>query len=1100
MTFISKIGSVPQRLLLAACLFTTGITFTRAQTGQPSVEDLAKLRAKENAEAGEAIVKLSPFEVVADEHGYYSANTTSGTRIGSKLEDLGASITVVTKEQMNDFAMLDINDIFNYEANTEGTGNYTDFSFNRNGQATSNAQLEPTNANRIRGISAANVTLGNFATSGWTPIDPLNIDAVEISRGPNSSIFGIGNAGGSVNTVPAEANLQLDKTQLTTRGDSNDGFRETVDINRVVVPGVFALRGSVAYQHDGYHLKPSGTDTVRYNAMVKYVPFKNTRFTASFSTYDMHGNRPNVTTPRDGITDWLARGSPTWDPTTLSAKINGAVVATSIPTYFTYDPMRSYSNIYIDRTGLSYWQTGQATDSTNPNIAASPTRRLVNVVGAPQYTSQPLFSRSSGLTSKAIYDWSSLNLASMNHIQDKSKIATALLDHTFIDNQQQLLALQLGYFHEEGKRYARNIVGGASGISSVDILQVDVNETNIDGSPNPYFGRPFLGQMVPNISTSEINNDTYRAQLLYKMDFRLEKNWLRWLGMHQITGYAEYKKFVARSLAYRDVIVDQHTWLGQNVAHAGLGGAIGGLAAGPNIAGGYFRYYLGDKQGANIDYNPGDLTYGSYTMNYGNSASGFVKEAAAIGPAVVAANGSNDTLTVLKSQGAILQSHFLDDRIVTTLGMREDQRYGRLGTPVRLLPDGVNIDPVTYTQWQGGDWAVGKGPTRSAGIVLKPLHWLSFYANKSDSFQPNVLAQDLYLNRLPDPTGKGEDYGFVLNLMNGKLNVRVNKYTTSVLKTRNGESGTLAQRVQRVDFLYNAQGARDVFQLQTQATGWVTAAAAAQGTTLTADQVETQVANIMKLPVQYMRPFASGVSETDDSLAKGLEIEANYNPTNFWTVTFNVAQQQAIGAHIAADLRTWLDQRIAVWQTIIDPTINRPWYTEPYNNGQSAQQFVAGNITAPLNLYTALEGKSKPQIRKYRANFSTNFRLAAITSHPILKRFSIGGAVRWEDKGAIGYYGLQQLPNLVTDLDPERPVYDKAHYYIDTVISYRTPMFSDRVMATFQFNVRNANENGRLQPLAANPDGTPTAYRIVEPRVFILSASFDMGGSRRTFR
>ena len=44
----------------------------------------------------------------------------AGTRIGSKIEDLGASITVVTKEQMTDFAMLDINDIFSYEASTEG--------------------------------------------------------------------------------------------------------------------------------------------------------------------------------------------------------------------------------------------------------------------------------------------------------------------------------------------------------------------------------------------------------------------------------------------------------------------------------------------------------------------------------------------------------------------------------------------------------------------------------------------------------------------------------------------------------------------------------------------------------------------------------------------------------------------------------------------------------------------------------------------------------------------------------------------------------------------------------------------------------------------
>ena len=46
---------------------------------------------------------------------------------------------------------------------------------------------------------------GNFETSGRVPIDPLNIDAVEINRGPNSSIFGIGSVAGTVNSVPSTA-------------------------------------------------------------------------------------------------------------------------------------------------------------------------------------------------------------------------------------------------------------------------------------------------------------------------------------------------------------------------------------------------------------------------------------------------------------------------------------------------------------------------------------------------------------------------------------------------------------------------------------------------------------------------------------------------------------------------------------------------------------------------------------------------------------------------------------------------------------------------------------------------------------------------------
>ena len=253
-------------------------------------------------------VMLSPFEVVADERGYYAANTMSGTRMNSKLEDLGASISVVTKQQMTDFAMLDFNDIANYEAGTEGTGNYTDFSFNRNGQQISNVSLNPVQANRLRGVGAANTTIGNFETSGRVPIDPLNTESVEISRGPNAAIFGIGTASGTINTVPAAANLTRNKIQATTRGDSYDGYRLSLDINQVLVPRVLAIRGSFVRQHDGYALKPSGTRTDRYNMMVRYRPFRNTMLTGSFNDYRLDGNRPNSNIPANLITGWLKQG------------------------------------------------------------------------------------------------------------------------------------------------------------------------------------------------------------------------------------------------------------------------------------------------------------------------------------------------------------------------------------------------------------------------------------------------------------------------------------------------------------------------------------------------------------------------------------------------------------------------------------------------------------------------------------------------------------------------------------------------------------------------------------------------------------------------
>jgi len=43
-----------------------------------------------------------------------------------------------------------------------------------------------------------------------------------------------------------------------------------------------------------------------------------------------------------------------------------------------------------------------------------------------------------------------------------------------------------------------------------------------------------------------------------------------------------------------------------------------------------------------------------------------------------------------------------------------------------------------------------------------------------------------------------------------------------------------------------------------------------------------------------------------------------------------------------------------------------------------------------------------------------------------------------------------------------------------------------------QLNVRNIFERGRLQAVAVNPDGQPYAYRIIDPRQFILTTTFDL--------
>ena len=82
--------------------------------------------------------------------------------------------------------------------------------------------------------------------------------------------------------------------------------------------------------------------------------------------------------------------------------------------------------------------------------------------------------------------------------------------------------------------------------------------------------------------------------------------------------------------------------------------------------------------------------------------------------------------------------------------------------------------------------------------------------------------------------------------------------------------------------------------------------------------------------------------------------------------------------------------------------------------------------------------------------------------------------------------------NRILELDPNRPIYSPAETYVDLFVNYNTKLFNDKVRARFQFNVRNVFEDGGgLQPTSAFFDGKTSTYRIVDPRQFILSASFD---------
>ena len=660
---------------------------------------------------GDDTVQLSPFEVREANNGYYAASTMSGTRLNTKIEDLGSAISVVTKQQMADFAMLDINDIFNYEASTEGTGNYSEIfdgstatamtrdndpEQSRKAPTASAASVPPTS--RIEQLRPNRRRQHQLHQSGTMPIDPIDIEAVEISRGPNSNIFGLGQGSGTVNLLAASASLNRTSTTAEVRVDSIGGYRTSLDLNRPLIRGKLSARASAVYQHDAFNEKPSGATSRRFNFMLRAQPFRSTSVRASFQQYDFYGARASGITPRDATTYWKSLGSPSWDPIANAVTVNGVTTVTGATNPAGLGAA-SFTNpvIFVDQAGIGLWQIQRApaANATNgPNNTAG-TNRLLETIAPPIRTGRPLYSTVPGINNKALFDWSSINLAGANSIKDHNEMTTVELEQFIVNTERHTLAVQGGWNHERASRFNKNMVGQSSATGNSFYLYVDPNSKLLDGRTNPYFGRPYLGVGEPVFSSQPYKRDTFRGQAAYKLDFTTEKNWAKWLGRHTLVGYQEQRLTKTYSYRYRAVnLNDNPIYAPAGQPKGNQSGTVAPLATRP-----YFHFYVGDNNGQNVDYAPTGFTPGNYNFSWFNPATNqWVSDPARLGEAAIqeGSAGGSALQTLLKTRGLVLQSSILQDRIIFTGGKRHDENNTKFQKPSASSPTAT---PTTSPRW-----------------------------------------------------------------------------------------------------------------------------------------------------------------------------------------------------------------------------------------------------------------------------------------------------------------------------------------------------------------------------------------------------------------
>ncbi|MGH7996291.1 MAG: TonB-dependent receptor plug domain-containing protein, partial [Opitutaceae bacterium] len=266
----------------------------------------------------QSVVTLNPFEVSASKDvGYQATETLAGTRIATKLGDVAASISVIDKQFLQDIGATDNGTLLEYTTDAVVASPMGTYSGVGNGQSYSEQGRldDPQTANRIRGLTSADNAINYYITD--IPWDSYNVSRIDILRGPNSILYGLGSPAGIINASTNQADF-YDHGQITARTGSYGSARGTLDLNEVLIPNVLAVRIDALWDNTNYEQQPAFQDQKRLYGTITYDPqiFKNPSFHTSIKINWDHGeinaNGERLVPPGNEYSAW-------WRPNAVSA-------------------------------------------------------------------------------------------------------------------------------------------------------------------------------------------------------------------------------------------------------------------------------------------------------------------------------------------------------------------------------------------------------------------------------------------------------------------------------------------------------------------------------------------------------------------------------------------------------------------------------------------------------------------------------------------------------------------------------------------------------------------------------------------------------------
>ena len=1113
---------------------------------------------------GQTIV-LSPFTITSEKDvGYEASESLAGTGLRTKLTDLGASVSVITSKFLKDTGSKNLSDLLVYQTNMEVRGfggNYSGVTPSGGGFASEPGLGNGPTGTRVRGLAEA-TQARNFYRS-IIPMDGYNTDRVEINRGANALLFGVGSPAGIINTSTLAAELQRSRGEVEASVGSYGSYRLTFDYNAAPRRGEFAVRVAAVKDDEKYQQEFAFTDTERKFAAATWDVARlrnrgvldSTVIRASYERGRIVSNNPRLLPPADRLSSWFdatlpaglkalgARGKVTYDPGINPGLFNAALRTATIGTVQQVNRSATFVFANPDATAprdtIATAPTGQtvlgrAMVSNNvyfpwsglTNTAQHAASRDMARVRLDYAFPDQAFYTSESLTDPTVFDFFN-NLIVGPNSEQKSRleaIDVSLQQLAF----RRTLGFEIAFNRQRWTESLQNLINEAA-----PYISIDVNTRMWTGEPNPNFGRPFISE-AGGASYSRQELETSRAKLFYELNLpeRMSGRFGRILGRHVFSLLAQRETLSTRNNSGGSLFYTPDFWVnGNNQSRSAPQSKepVAWIYLGPSLAN------VDTPAGANLSGLRANL------MNFHQEVTGRgVVLTRTPAPNVAAAQlaqhapfytpidlrredervtntatGAGLNRRILDSQAFSLQSNWLSDTLVSTVGWRKEKSSIR-GINAPIIANGENYALVDDPSFSIGNPSIVPQNFEEtlfawSAVAKTPPKWLrrvplvsalNAYYGESENFSPPAgRTVNAFGTAIAPPAGITKEKGIYLEVLDGKISARLNFFETTQTGSFNSSVGSLAAQIVSLHTAaYNAVLNR-----------WIPAGPGGFPVGYVAPPAELLQLFNWRLNNGTPASTNPGVQDTSDFVTKGTEIELMFRPTRGLSFLFNVSEQKSVRSNTGAITRALIYNTPTASGDPLATEWRKDWtYQIPLS--QVAINFLGSrtdinmfgvsfqrNVLNPYNIAASADGAAVHDLRRWRANFVGNYEFQGQT----LKGFGVGGGVRWLDKSALGYPlanfradltpipdGAPPQPGDIRISDVRNPYYGPAETRYDAWVSYGTTVLRGKYGLKLQLNVRNLLTEDELVPAVINPDGSVPVWSVAEGRKYTLTARF----------